>query len=388
MQTQIPVELALIISALAPPASPLKSMPYQGNTPKDHPNLETIKHLLTSQRITPFFYNKIKKKPDFRDYFPDSEIEQWAKEYRNNSLRNLLLDDETHKIANLFSKNGISTILLKGTELAKDLYQNIGIKVIADIDIMVKRADLAKCFELLTKRGYTSRQRVIPTGKYYIYRHHFVFFNSSKKICLELHWNIARSIFFGCTDEDVWRESLPLNPSNPSICKLNLEFTFILLLIQLMRDHFKSLKTFVDISWFIEKNGSKINHETLLQYLTKYDLLGACLFSCNLVQNYYPINLPIIKNFKKQTLHFGQKRAFRYFEKNHFNNPTNSHFLQHTFLLLLKDSWTSIFNYYRNCYLPSIDYIRGHSQTQSKVLLITYCFRYYLSIIKKIFSSN
>jgi hypothetical protein len=74
--------------------------------------------------------------------------------YYNNIARNMLLYQELRTVLKAFNVANIDVIVLKGAFLAELVYENIGLRAIGDIDLLVKREDLEKVKQELIQLGY------------------------------------------------------------------------------------------------------------------------------------------------------------------------------------------------------------------------------------------
>ena len=106
----------------------------------------------------------------------------------------------------IFNEEGIKIMLLKGSHLAQFVYENVGLRPMVDIDIMVKKEDLHKAEVLLFQMGYDYIQMYQIAQKQDSFieqkkrsHHHLALLSNPKGIKnLEVHWTIIR-------------QSLPLN---------------------------------------------------------------------------------------------------------------------------------------------------------------------------------
>ncbi|WP_299273637.1 nucleotidyltransferase family protein [uncultured Psychroserpens sp.] len=73
-----------------------------------------------------------------------------------NTNRNLSLIEQSKAIARIFNAHNISYAFVKGSAfLIKNIYQDIGERMIGDIDILVKEDQIEHAFKLLKDQGYT-----------------------------------------------------------------------------------------------------------------------------------------------------------------------------------------------------------------------------------------
>jgi hypothetical protein len=85
----------------------------------------------------------------------------------------------------LFKDNGITLIALKGLALINDVYDDIALRPMADVDFLIKKEDLNKAECLLLSIGY---QRGMPCWER---KSHLALFSENKSISIEPHWDIV-----------------------------------------------------------------------------------------------------------------------------------------------------------------------------------------------------
>ena len=76
--------------------------------------------------------------------------------YYGNSTRNTVILEEAKEILGALNREDVRTIVLKGIFLAESIYKNIALRPMTDIDILIKKKDLAKADEVLNSSGYIS----------------------------------------------------------------------------------------------------------------------------------------------------------------------------------------------------------------------------------------
>lgn len=73
-----------------------------------------------------------------------------------NKGRNEMLLKEAHEISEIFYKEHIDHVFIKGmAQIAGHAFKDIAERMIGDMDILVAKKDLYKAFDLLAKNGYT-----------------------------------------------------------------------------------------------------------------------------------------------------------------------------------------------------------------------------------------
>jgi len=162
------------------------------------------------QGITPLFYWSLKKLNNSKDVPPET-MQGLEKRYYNNLARNMLFYNELNKVLKAFKKANIDVIVLKGAFLAEEIYKNIGLRPMSDIDLLVKEKDLQKVKVEMNKLMYFPKY-VFPTKlheqQFKLLNEELPYENKTKKITLEIHWNIQSPKHLdGIKIEDFWENA-------------------------------------------------------------------------------------------------------------------------------------------------------------------------------------
>jgi len=144
---------------------------------------------------------------------PHPVIEDLRVRYAMNALRNLALARELVRVCALFEENDIGVLALKGPILALHAYGDIAMRQFSDIDLLVRRPDVARAAALLAAENYQPRldapQALLSD-----------FFQSSEDIFsgrdgvayVDLHWRLTPRYFpFAPSLDSVWRRAVSVD---------------------------------------------------------------------------------------------------------------------------------------------------------------------------------
>lgn len=101
-------------------------------------------------------------------------------------------------LACVFEKSGIKLVFLKGAAYLGTIYSHdTGVRLMADVDVLVKKSELEEAKKILEKEGFTQDYKRVSqemgrelTENYFLqYHFHYVFYRDDVK--LELHWDIS-----------------------------------------------------------------------------------------------------------------------------------------------------------------------------------------------------
>jgi hypothetical protein len=116
---------------------------------------EAVVKLSTSHYVFPAIYCNFKR-ADFLKYLP-ADLVDYMKYITNlNSDRNTQIIQQAKELNNLLLANNIRPIFLKGTgNLLEGLYEDIGERMVGDIDFLFSEKDFVKVIDILKKDNYT-----------------------------------------------------------------------------------------------------------------------------------------------------------------------------------------------------------------------------------------
>jgi hypothetical protein len=170
----------------------------------------TIKH-----SIAPLFYQRVKN----LDSIPKDILASFSKAYYTNVLRNARYYEELSEILRQFQDNNIEVIVLKGAYLATTVYESDALRVIGDIDLMVK--DLPKAQNLLLQLGYKQKQHSLSIEEQCAIHHCLIDFKKPGAFCIDVHWNLG--LTFKINPEMLWQAAQPCTIGNIKALSLSPE---------------------------------------------------------------------------------------------------------------------------------------------------------------------
>ena len=120
---------------------------------KDIDYKKTVK-IASSHLILPALYINLKRK-NCLNYLPVDLVKYLQEIYLINKNRNKKLIKESEEIAKILRKNKIKFTFLKGTaHIYSKIYNNIGERMIGDIDLLVNQIDLKRAVLAIKNYGY------------------------------------------------------------------------------------------------------------------------------------------------------------------------------------------------------------------------------------------
>ncbi|MFH1788935.1 MAG: nucleotidyltransferase family protein [Candidatus Altiarchaeota archaeon] len=153
--------------------------------------------------VKPLLHAKTKKVAGLPGFF----VKDLEESYHENLSRNMFLSSQLRKIVQALNSKNISFMVFKGVLLAEEYYGDVGLRPMADLDILVREKERAKTGEILGSLGY-----FIPTGydsdfsgKY---RSHIPYVSDHRiRHSVEVHWALTQKVRFSLDMDGIWTGS-------------------------------------------------------------------------------------------------------------------------------------------------------------------------------------
>ncbi len=117
-------------------------------------NWESVVKLSTNHNVFPALYCNYKRSK-FLKYLPSDLVTYMEYITKLNRNRNLKIIQQAKKLNRLLLDNGVRAIFLKGTgNLLQGLYQDIGERMVGDIDFLFSENDSLKAIDILRTDNY------------------------------------------------------------------------------------------------------------------------------------------------------------------------------------------------------------------------------------------
>ena len=150
--------------------------------------------IILENKIAPIFIKYTNNK-DISDFICKAFYEKCKIQLKRYQLQSLQVINEIHEINGLFEKEGLTCIYLKGIAIQKD-YEDISLRPMVDIDILFKKEDLLRAYEVLHKNNFLSLNQKKYLDKNNIddfcRRFYHIHVITKNNISIELHHRVTR----------------------------------------------------------------------------------------------------------------------------------------------------------------------------------------------------
>lgn len=120
--------------------------------------------------------------------------QELERNFRANVDRNFYLANELLRLLPLFETDGIPVIPFKGPVFAVNVYKNIALRTYGDLDILIRKQDIARATKLLSSAGYIPRHSGSHVKDAIDRRQdtEYPFVSMAQKwLAIDLHWDLA-----------------------------------------------------------------------------------------------------------------------------------------------------------------------------------------------------
>ncbi len=145
--------------------------------------------LLHSQGLAPFTYYSLRA-PEWQSHLPESFLAQLKNAFRETSLQNFFLQRELKRLNELFIKDCLMVIPLKGASLINRFYPLPGLRPMQDIDLLIQDRDWEKVKQVMLTAGYRPLSD-LPEKWVKGFHFHAAFFLPGPEVVVEVHWNLT-----------------------------------------------------------------------------------------------------------------------------------------------------------------------------------------------------
>lgn len=129
------------------------------------------------------------------------------------AARNRRLADELLAVTRRLAEAGVPTLAFKGPALAAMVYHDPALRVSSDLDILVRRRDLALALGVLAAHGYRQvfRHSRLFEALARPFRHAANLVSADFQSQIDLHWKLSQSYYaFALRGELIWRRLAPV----------------------------------------------------------------------------------------------------------------------------------------------------------------------------------
>lgn len=308
--------------------------------------------------LTCLLYKRCKDKNNLD--IPQNVLSRLEKIYLTNLSRNIIVFEQLKEILLSLKEKNIKNIVLKGAYLLENIYQDLGARGMADIDILVRIEDLTRIDKVLYGLGYkTPIDKVLLSltiKKSYLNSINY-FKTDGKILTLHIHWHIVNVTLptymysKNIKMDKFWECASPAKIADAETLQLAPHHLIMLLAEHALRHSFDRLILFSDISAVIKRYGEQINWEKLIKETVKFGMEKQVFYSLYFTNYFLDTDIPlyILSKLRPKKLGFLEQRFFYSIS----NNSRNAKLCYFIYLNMVKGTINKFRFIFRTLFPPS-----------------------------------
>lgn len=146
--------------------------------------------------------------PELAPRIPSEVMRRLESSYMTEVARNLYLQAQLARLVERLQSAHVPVVLLKGAALVPAVYEDVGLRPMCDVDVLVARHDVTRTGELLRTMGYHDHVHACCRTRLQRPHHHPkpTFVAPDKIMAVDVHSHLGRRDDI----EDVWQRAVPV----------------------------------------------------------------------------------------------------------------------------------------------------------------------------------
>lgn len=229
---------------------------------------------------------------------PAGICEELRELHLGNRARNRRLYRVIEEIAAAFEQAGIALMGLKDIQLARELYPDMGLRPMGDLDLLIQHQDYDRAAACLAALGFVPLPSSdIPFIRKYAWAHNFQ--RPADDVWVDLQWNVLQIEWdaygegsFDFEIDRMWRGARQMSIGDAEILVPGLEDMLFHLCLHLEGHRYAELILFCDIVEFVKHYGHRLDWAYLLHITKLYRVEPSIYYVLLLAQKLFDIDLP------------------------------------------------------------------------------------------------
>lgn len=223
--------------------------------------------------LSPLMYSRLNSL-DNMQFLGSSAFSQFHIRFIQNAARNALFMHELSGLLSVLNSRGIPLILLKGAHLITDVYENVALRRMCDVDVLAQKNDIGCIIEALEEINCVASE-TFDIDAICSKQQHIPLYRKPPLFAIEVHWNIEPPEFrFDIDVDGLWHRAKPIALGDTCAMRLSSEDVLLNLILHLLRHNlnFYSLRALYDIKKVCEKYREEIDWEQLIERAQKWNV--------------------------------------------------------------------------------------------------------------------
>jgi hypothetical protein len=213
---------------------------------------------------------------------------KWLVELKARSLPQWAIQErlvrELFHLSTLLQAAGHEFILLKGPYLAERFFGGVDRRAFSDLDILIKRENLAAVERLLCANGFVANSSTLLSRRlttYFTYSFDFV----KPNVAVDLHWRFSAQFTHRLDYQAIWQQKQVFTLRRHRFWVLPDEYELVFNLISIFKDlemGIARVRSFVDLHFILSRVSDQLDWEAFLEHRKCEKLLRISVSILNL----------------------------------------------------------------------------------------------------------
>ena len=292
---------------------------------------QLLRRLLEYHEVSPFVYLALR---GYEKKLPPEIFRYLYCCYYYAISDNMDKTSEYQALRSAFEVKGVEILPIKGMALLDDIYSELFIRPMTDIDILVKKEDIARASEIFHNLGYRKKLYGLKESYWLESQCHLAFFKDRSLV--EMHWGLDFERHGRQILPEVWRKVRGIEADRGVVKLLSPEDTFFSLALHKRRfGKILSIKNVLDSRLLLNKYKDGFDWNYVLKKAAEYGLMSSVFFMLSQIDLLFDVEAPLVTGIR---IPFWKKRLInRSIENNTFlpsiGSLTREVYLKNHFLL-------------------------------------------------------
>lgn len=325
-----------------------------------------------SHNIAPLLYYNLKGLSN-SGLVPAAVMEDLKRAYHETIARNMFIYAELKIILDALHGAGLEVMALKGVALAGTVYPDIGLRPMADIDLLVKEDDLAAADGVMKDMDYSPIYG-LKSEQWYRDNHFHLppYRHDRKPVIVEIHWRIIPKSY-GMDISKWWERAVYRNPMGYPIPVLSPADMLIHLSIHLFKHGYDNgfvLRGLCDVFETLRSQADEIDWNLLQDEIRRWGIEKQVHSILQLAKRFYA---PGDKSLVPIDLDRADYRFLRVLESSLFGDNGSAPINPHILKSMMLDNFPRKISYLLSrIFLPRQQMAETYQASPSSIIMLFY----------------
>ncbi len=269
--------------------------------------------------LGPLLYQRLVRERQGQILVPVNVEEMLCQNYFHTLKQNILAYHLLGQVLERLEQARVRVLLLKGAYLAEQVYGDIGLRPMGDLDLLLPGEELQHSLSFLKEMGFTTERDYSDEADGDLHFHAPAL--TKDDVVIELHWDlVVPSSPVQIDIQGLWQQARPITLENGQAWTLGVEDLLLYLCVHAAYGHEFSnqLRSLVDIAEVLHHFAQELNWNLVKDLSERWGANRGVYLTLDLAQELLGAEVPMEKleslkpvDWTPQVLRWGKQRLFR-----------------------------------------------------------------------------